>query len=242
MSFLNRIFGGKQAAPAPVEAPVDEKHSVPLPDVHTGMLLNVVHAEEERILLVGKVASYSSVGMTLECPIDVTELAVLEKDTPVRVRGHSSDMKSVNYRATIRESLKRSCRIGYLEPITYAETRQNCRLHVSVDCRMFEVGKVQLEDTLSTLVNISTGGACVSSPSPYAVGDKVQIFVQLPEELSELSFKGKVVRVIERSPTNYECGIQFDERSEAEQAELNGAIFKVQAQMRRERLGNEDYY
>ena len=82
------------------------------------------------------------------------------------------------------------------------------------------------------LLNISVGGASISSEHRYHEGDKFLLKVKLLEDRPESAMYSKVVRVIEKDGGAYEYGCRFLELTEADQEQITRNIFAAQRKKR----------
>lgn len=82
------------------------------------------------------------------------------------------------------------------------------------------------------MLNISVGGARLSSSCRYHEGDKFLLKVRLLEERPESAMFCQVLRVIEREDEQFEYGCQFLELTEEDQEKIMENIFTVQRQKR----------
>ena len=82
------------------------------------------------------------------------------------------------------------------------------------------------------MLNISVGGACISSEHKYYAGDKFLLKVKLMEDRPESAMFCQVLRVTEKEDDKFEYGCQFLELTEADQDQITQNIFAVQLQKR----------
>ena len=78
------------------------------------------------------------------------------------------------------------------------------------------------------LVNISIGGACISSERRYHEGDKFLLRVKLVEDRPESAMFSQVMRVIEKDGENFEYGCRFLEMTDDDQEKISQNIFAAQ--------------
>lgn len=83
------------------------------------------------------------------------------------------------------------------------------------------------------LLNISIGGACISSECRYYDGDKFLLKVRLLEDRPEFAMFSQVMRVIEKGDAGFEYGCRFLELTEADQEQITQNIFAAQRQKTR---------
>ena len=78
------------------------------------------------------------------------------------------------------------------------------------------------------LLNISIGGACISSEYRYHDGDKFLLKVRLLEDRTESAMFSQVMRVIEKGDAGFEYGCRFLELTDADQEQITQNIFAAQ--------------
>ena len=82
------------------------------------------------------------------------------------------------------------------------------------------------------MLNISVGGACVSSEYKYHEGDKFLLKVKLLEDRPESVMFCQVLRIVEKSEQRFEYGCRFLELTEEDQEKIIQNIFAAQRQKR----------
>lgn len=232
MSFLNNLLGHMEPS---VES-TGEKGEKPdiTSELSPGITLTVVRPGNDAVTFRGEIGSVGEDALTLICPPDVMEFPRLNTGEVVQVNGYAKTLKSVSYRANIADSRARRCKITGLTAIKHENMRKSVRIPSNASCRMENVEKMSIEDFVSTMRNISTGGACVSTSEEFFVDDAVTIRVRLTDDQPELTLTGKICRVSQKGNAEYECGIQFNSMDDTQQAELNSALYRLQAQLRKE--------
>lgn len=80
------------------------------------------------------------------------------------------------------------------------------------------------------LLNISVGGARITSERRYHEGDKFLLKVKLLEDRPESAMYSQVVRVLEREDGKTEYGCRFLELTEEDQERITQNIFAAQRQ------------
>ena len=79
-----------------------------------------------------------------------------------------------------------------------------------------------------TLVNISVGGACISSKTRHDVGDRFLLWVRLLPELEPSMMYCQILRIVTRKHEYYEYGCSFSRMTEIDQEKINQTIFAIQ--------------
>lgn len=78
------------------------------------------------------------------------------------------------------------------------------------------------------LLNISIGGACISSECRYHDGDKFLLKVKLLEDRPESAMFSQVMRIIDKGDNGFEYGCRFLELTDADQEQITQNIFAAQ--------------
>ena len=99
---------------------------------------------------------------------------------------------------------------------------------VDLDATFTLIGRyVPLEEPC-TLVNISVGGACISSKTRHDVGDRFLLWVRLLPELEPSMMYCQILRIVTRKHEYYEYGCSFSRMTEIDQEKINQIIFAIQ--------------
>jgi c-di-GMP-binding flagellar brake protein YcgR len=84
-----------------------------------------------------------------------------------------------------------------------------------------------------TLVDISTGGACIESEYIHAEGEVLRMKAQI-EDYAPMTFLGEIIRVEETSPGVFRYGFLFAKLKEEEITSLNRTLYNLQVGNREE--------
>lgn len=122
--------------------------------------------------------------------------------------------------------------IEELTVIRTANDRAFFRLDTNLDATITMFSGLAMGERPCTLLNISVGGACVSSEYEYHEGEKFLLKVKLIEDRPESAMFCQVLRVIEKDRQKYEYGCQFLELTEEDQGKIMQNIFEVQRKQR----------
>ena len=116
------------------------------------------------------------------------------------------------------------CRVG--------NDRAFFRLDTNLDATATMFSGLAMGEKPCKLLNISIGGACISSEQRYHDGDKFLLKVRMLEDRPESAMFSQVVRVIEKDDAKFEYGCRFLELTEADQEQITQSIFTTQRQKR----------
>ena len=106
------------------------------------------------------------------------------------------------------------------------------RLETNLDATITMFSVLTIGEKLCKMLNISIGGASVSSEYRYYEGDKFLLKVRLLEDRPESAMYAQVVRVIEKDEGKIEYGCQFLGLTEADQEQITQNIFAAQRKKR----------
>ena len=152
---------------------------------------------------------------------------------PVRIRGYSDrDRKAVYMEGVIRPSPRNIWLVEELKVCSAGNERAFFRLTTNLDATATMYSGLEMGEKPCKLLNISVGGASVSSKSRYHLGDKFLLKVRLLEDRPVSAIYGQVVRVTEKKDGEYEYGCRFLELTEEEEEKITRSIFTVQRQQR----------
>lgn len=226
MSFFSSLFGrsdnDQPAAPA-TEAPGL------LPDMYNGMTLDLETAEGEHILT-GRLSGYSQgdTTLTLERQPGALSLATREMGTSVVVRGVSESLTQFFLRGTIQESNRLVCRVKDAKVKVISENRHDFRLQMGIPVALYQRSDTGLSNPEEcTLVDISTGGACIESEYLHAQDEVLRLKVKLMD-YAAMDFVGEIIRVVEYQPGKFRYGFLFAQLAERELTELTRTLYNIQ--------------
>lgn len=114
------------------------------------------------------------------------------------------------------------CRIG--------NDRAFFRLETNLDASATMFSGLEMGEKPCKLLNISVGGARITSKSRYHEGDKFLLKVRLLEDRPESAMFSQVVRVLEQEGGKTEYGCRFLELTEEDQEKITQNIFAAQRQ------------
>mgnify|MGYP002512072536 CR=1 FL=1 len=228
MKLLN-LFGKKAAEPQSQEQePANNAEEL---GVYSGMRVEVT-AFDGQILFVAKLLSLHGDQAQLhqysECTIPLGE-----EPRTVRIRGYNGhEKKAVYMEGVITPQPENTWSVTELKVFRVGNDRAFFRLETNLDASMTMFSGLELGEKSCKLLNISIGGARISSERKYHEGDKFLLKVKLLADRPESAMYSQVMRVIEKENNRFEYGCQFLEMTEEDQAKITQNIFAAQRQRR----------
>ena len=223
------LFGKKAKTPEPEkkkEAGAGEEL-----ELYSGMRVEVTTGSGV-LLFVAKMLGIHGTAATLHQYSD-TELPQDGEPIPVKIRGYSDrDRKAVYLEGVISPLPNKAWQVEELTLIKIENARAFFRLDTNLDATATVFGGLSAGERPCKLLNISVGGASVSSERRYHLGDKFLLKVRLLEDRPVSALFSQVVRITDRSDGKFEYGCQFLELTEDDQEKITQNIFAVQRQQR----------
>lgn len=164
-----------------------------------------------------------------------SESAVSQESEPlrVRIRGYSDrERKAVYMEGVAAPAPQNTWTAEDLIVCRTGNDRAFFRLTTNLDATATMFSGLEIGEKPCKLLNISVGGANISSESRYHMGDRLLLKVQLLADRPVSAIFSQVVRVIEKDSANPEYGCQFLELTEEDQEKITRNIFAVQRQKR----------
>ena len=162
--------------------------------------------------------------------------SALPEDTEpvrVRIRGyHDHTKKAVYMEGVITPMPKHIWKVEELVVNRVGNDRAFFRLDTDLDAHITKFSGRNAGEAPCRLLNISVGGAGVSSAHRYYEGDKFLLKVRLLEDRPESVMFSEVVRVIEREDGTFEYGCRFLELTEDDESQITRNIFAAQRERR----------
>ena len=225
---LFNLFGRKAEEPSretETQADGDEL------EIYSGMRVEVA-ALDGRVLFVAKLMGLHGNQAELHQYMEAA-VSQQEEPLPVRIRGYSDrDRKAVCMEGEITPLPKNKWSVAELKICRVGNDRAFFRLDTNLDATATMFSGLEMGEKPCKLLNISVGGASVSSKSRYHLGDKFLLKVRLLEDRPVSAIYGQVVRVTEKKDGEYEYGCRFLELTEEEEEKITRSIFTVQRQQR----------
>ncbi len=200
-------------------------------DIYSGMRVEVTDFDG-RILFVAKLLGLRGDRAELH---QYSETAISREGEPfpVRIRGYSDyERNAVYMEGVITPAPKGIWSVEELKVCKTGNDRAFFRLSTNLDATATMFSGLQMGEKPCRLLNISIGGACISSENRYHEGDKFLLKVRLLKERPESAIFAEVVRVTEKEDSVFEYGCRFVELTEADQEKITQNIFEAQRQKR----------
>ena len=227
MKFFN-LFGRKTGAPS---QEIEKENGENELEVYSGMRVEVT-ASDGRILFVAKLMGLHGNQAELHQYSEAT-ISQTEEPLPVKIRGYSDrDRKAVYMEGVITPLPQNKWAVTELTVCRVANDRAFFRLETNLDATATMFSGLAMGEKPCKLLNISIGGACISSEFRYHDGDKFLLKVRLLADRPESAMFSQVMRVIEKSGDRFEYGCRFLELTEADQEQITQNIFAAQRQKR----------
>ncbi|MCI8639180.1 MAG: PilZ domain-containing protein [Coprococcus sp.] len=155
----------------------------------------------------------------------------------VRIRGYSDhERKAVYMEGNITSEPEHMWKVEELTVTKITNDRAFFRLNTDIDATVTMFSGLEIGEKPCKMLNISVGGACISSECRYHEGDKFLLKVQLLEDRPISTMYCQVLRIIEKEESKYEYGCKFLELTEEDQSKITQSIFAAQVAERRKKL------
>ena len=228
MSLLE--FFRKRAKERPPQEDKDTNGTEKL-DVYSGMRVEVTTAAGQ-ILFVAKLMDLHGDKAELH---QYSEAAIVKDVETIhaRIRGYSDyERKAVYMEGIITPGPKHIWQVEELTIVRVGNDRAFFRLTTNLDATATMFSGLAMGEKPCKLLNISVGGASVSSEYRYHEGDKFLLKVRLLEDRPESAMFSQIVRVVEKDEGKFEYGCRFLELTEVDQEQITRNIFAAQRQKR----------
>ena len=200
-------------------------------DIYSGMRVEVTTAAGQ-ILFVAKLMGLHGDKAELH---QYSEAAIVKDVETIhaRIRGYSDyERKAVYMEGIITPGPKHIWQVEELTIVRVGNDRAFFRLTTNLDATATMFSGLAMGEKPCKLLNISVGGASVSSEYRYHEGDKFLLKVRLLEDRPESVMFSQIVRVVEKDEGKFEYGCRFLELTEADQEQITRNIFAAQRQKR----------
>lgn len=226
---LLKLFGKKGKQQPPQEKP-EAGHGDELAS-YSGMRVEVT-TNEGNLLFVAKLMGVRKGKGELHQYSEI-EIPMKEETIHAKIRGYSDHKRKAIYMEGVISPMPQH--IWSVEALTLdriGNDRAFFRLSTNLDATTVMFSGLAMGENPCKLLNISVGGACISSACRYHAGDKFLLKVKLLEDRPESAMFCQVLRVIERENMPTEYGCQFLELTEEDQEQIIQNIFAAQRQKR----------
>lgn len=200
-------------------------------DIYSGMRVEVTTAAGQ-ILFVAKLMDLHGDKAELH---QYSEAAIVKDVETIhaRIRGYSDyERKAVYMEGIITPGPKHIWQVEELTIVRVGNDRAFFRLTTNLDATATMFSGLAMGEKPCKLLNISVGGASVSSEYRYHKGDKFLLKVRLLEDRPESAMFSQIVRVVEKDEGKFEYGCRFLELTEVDQEQITRNIFAAQRQKR----------
>lgn len=231
MSFFKNLFSKKDNTGSSASEPKEPVHD-PLPELVTGMSLDII-TEEGSQLLTGRISEQSGTSLTLERLPGWISFDTCPEGSKVFVRGYNRRMQGFNMSAVVAESGRTVFRVKDMKLEQVPNQRKSFRLPVNSTASLFRTDDERFSrPERCTLVDISTGGACIESEYIHPEDEVVFLRFKL-EDYPTMTFKGQIIRGAEYKDDRYRYGILFAQLTQDELTALTRTMFNIQTGNRR---------
>lgn len=209
-----------------------DKAGRPEMEIYSGMRVEVT-TPEGQLLFVAKLMCPSGSAAELH---QYSEASISKEPEPtfVRIRGYlDREKKAVYMEGTITP---RPERIWLVENLTVTRTENDrafFRLDTNIDATATTFGGANAGEKPCKLLNISVGGAYITSNFPFQEGDTFLLKFRLLEGGEISAMYCQVLRTIDKGTYFPKYGCRFLELNESDQARIAQSIFTVQRRQRR---------
>lgn len=200
-------------------------------DIYSGMRVEVT-TDAGQILFVAKLMGLHGDKAELH---QYSEAAIVKDVETIhaRIRGYSDyERKAVYMEGIITPGPKHIWQVEELTIVRVGNDRAFFRLTTNLDATATMFSGLAMGEKPCKLLNISVGGASVSSEYRYHEGDKFLLKVRLLEDRPESVMFSQIVRVVEKDEGKFEYGCRFLELTEVDQEQITRNIFAAQRQKR----------
>lgn len=225
---LFNLFGKKNEKQLPKES--GQKEAAEEREIYSGMRVEVTD-QSDNMLFVAKLqglrGDQAELHQYSESAIDREE----EEPLPVKIRGYNDhNRKAVYMEGVITPKPQNIWSVAELNVCKVGNDRAFFRLETNLEASATMFTGLEMGEKPCRLLNISVGGARITSERRYHEGDKFLLKVKLLEDRPESAMYSQVVRVLEREDGKTEYGCRFLELTEEDQERITQNIFAAQRQ------------
>ena len=224
------LFGKKERVQPPQEdRGKDEAEEF---QIYSGMRVEVT-TEAGQILFVAKLLGLRGDKAELH---QYSESEILQDAGSIhaRIRGYSDhERRAVYMEGVITPGPRHIWQVEELTVVRIGNDRAFFRLDTDLPATVTMFSGLAIGERPCRLLNVSIGGAGISSEHRYHEGDKFLLKVRLLEDRPESAMFCQVLRVIEKKEEQFIYGCRFLELTEEDQEKITQNIFAVQRQKRR---------
>ena len=202
-------------------------------EIYSGLRVEVT-SDDGRMFLVARLTGLRGDRAQLRPATEGSLLTTLEEPVLVTLRGYSSkENKAVIMKCTVRSgSGKNVWQAEHLSLIKRSNDRAFFRMGTSLSGKLAPLGQLNTPVEECRMLNISVGGACISTGIRHNIGDKFLLWAKLTPGTEPIQVICQIVRINERRYGSFEYGCRFLDLSEAEEERILQIIFDMQRQAR----------
>ena len=227
MRKLFDLFGRRQKEQPPQREHEEDKEL----QIYSGMRVEVT-APDGRLLFVAQLRNLREKGAELYLYSE-SALPPDSEPLPACIRGYNDhNRKAVYMEGVISPMPQNIWKVEELVVRRVGNDRAFFRLDTNLDATATMFSGLSMGERPCKLLNISVGGACITSETPYHEGDKFLLKVKLLADRPESVIYSEVMRIIHKDKDKVEYGCRFLELTEEDETKITQNIFTVQRQQR----------
>ena len=221
------LFGRRQKEQPPQREHEEDKEL----QIYSGMRVEVT-APDGRLLFVAQLRNLREKGAELYLYSE-SALPPDSEPLPACIRGYNDhNRKAVYMEGVISPMPQNIWKVEELAVRRVGNDRAFFRLDTNLDATATMFSGLSMGERPCKLLNISVGGACITSETPYHEGDKFLLKVKLLADRPESVIYSEVMRIIHKDKDKVEYGCRFLELTEEDETKITQNIFTVQRQQR----------
>ena len=221
------LFGRRQKEQPPQREHEEDKEL----QIYSGMRVEVT-APDGRLLFVAQLRNLREKGAELYLYSE-SALPPDSEPLPACIRGYNDhNRKAVYMEGVISPMPQNIWKVEELVVRRVGNDRAFFRLDTNLDATATMFSGLSMGERPCKLLNISVGGACITSETPYHEGDKFLLKVKLLADRPESVIYSEVMRIIHKDKDKVEYGCRFLELTEEDETKIPQNIFTVQRQQR----------
>ena len=221
------LFGRRQREQPPQKEHDEEKEL----QIYSGMRVEVT-APDGRLLFVAQLRNLRENGAELYLYSE-SALPPDSEPLPACIRGYNDhNRKAVYMEGVISPMPQNIWKVEELAVRRVGNDRAFFRLETNLDATATMFSGLSMGERPCKLLNISVGGACITSETPYHEGDKFLLKVKLLADRPESVIYSEGMRIIHKGRDKVEYGCRFLELTEEDETKITQNIFTVQRQQR----------
>ncbi len=237
MSFLSHLFPGharydqdydEEEWDKDYDGEEDEENIANiLSQLRAGTTLDII-TQDDVLLLTGKITSLSTDTLKLERLPGCLSFPTINVGEAVSIRSYNTKIENFRLSGIIQESTRTACCLKKLKAEKISNQRLSFRVVLSTPASLYHQDDEKLlHPEECTLVNISTGGACVESEYIHHIEEVLYLKVKL-QDYQPMKFLGQIIRSVEYNTGLYRYGILFAQLPESELTSFTKVLYNLQ--------------